>query len=223
VRVSPSRLLAHLRRIVVDYDLADGWADPRNDPYHGRSDFAGVLLHHTAGLNAEKWVTAQSAGYPYKPYRACHFLVERSGGILVVSGTGAYHAGQGGPWTFPKGPTIPRDSGNSRLYGIEIESLGTSPHIDADPRGMTAKQIASTALLTAALLEAIHPVPRQAHDVTRVIRHRDWTSRKIDTQQDLGWWRQAVRIARTNRRDPALARALVTKFARQYPTGRFPY
>ncbi len=223
MRVSPTRLLAHLDRTGVDYDLADGWADPRNDPYKGRSDFAGIVLHHTAGLNSEKWVTAQSAGYPYKPYRACHFLVQRNGEVLVVSGTGAYHAGSGGPWTFDGGPTIPRDGGNSRLYGIEIESLGTRATIGTDPRGMTVPQVVQTSMLCAALLEAIHPIPRRAHTVDRVIRHRDWTTRKIDTQQDLGWWRQAIRIARTNRRDPALARALVAQFAKQYPAGRFPY
>jgi N-acetyl-anhydromuramyl-L-alanine amidase AmpD len=222
MRVRPGRLLRHLNRVELDYDLAGGWADPYNDPYDGKSDFAGILLHHTAGLDSEAWVTAQASGYPYKPYRACHFLVQRNGEVLVVSGTGAYHAGAGGPWEFPKGPTIPRNTGNSRLYGIEIESLGTSPRIDGSKQGMTVRQVINTAMLCAALLEAIHPIPRVAHKVDRVIRHRDWTERKIDTQQELDWWREAIRIARTNRRDPALARALVGEFAKTHSTGRLP-
>jgi hypothetical protein len=154
--------------------------------------------------------------------RACHFLVDRDGKVNVVSGVGAYHAGSGGPWRFPKrrgDAIIPKDQGNSRLYGIEIESLGTNRRIDGSKEGMTVAQVVSTCLLSAALLDAMRPGVG-SWPVSRVIRHRDWTARKIDVLQDIDWWHRAIGIARANKKNPARARQLIEQFVKEHPRGR---
>jgi N-acetyl-anhydromuramyl-L-alanine amidase AmpD len=215
MKVSPRRLIAKLKAHKVDYKVVPGWDSAGIDPYNGKSDFKGVLLHHTAGTNSLNYIVNTN---PYAPVRACHFLVQRDGLVQVVSGVGAYHAGKGGPWKFSRLVTIPKDKGNQHLYGIEIESLGTSANIDGKPQGMTVAQVVSTALLSAALLNAMRPTWRSL-PVTRVIRHRDWTSRKIDVRQDLNWWHQVIGIARRNRKDRMKAEREIRAFIRKYPKG----
>lgn len=219
MRVSPRRLRFKLRQYGVNARFVADWDSARIDPYNGRSDFVGVLLHHTAGVDSYRYICFTN---PYAPVRAAHFLVQRDGVVRVCSGVGAYHAGKGGPWVFPKrgkDVTVPRDSGNSRLYGIEIESLGTSRKIDGSPEGMTVEQVVSTALLSAALLNAMRKGWR-SWPVSRVIRHRDWTSRKIDVKQDLDWWHQVIGIARANRGNAKRAEVLIRQFVKEHPKGR---
>jgi N-acetyl-anhydromuramyl-L-alanine amidase AmpD len=215
MRVTPKRLAFKLRAYKVKTKYIQGWDSAGIDPYGGRSDFFGVLLHHTAGTNSLNYIVNTN---PYAPVRACHFLVDRDGTVNVVSGVGAYHAGKGGPWRFPKGPTVPKDQGNQHLYGIEIESKGTSPKIDGKLGGMTLEQVISTAMLTAALLNAARRGPLSL-PVSRVIRHSDWTSRKIDVRQDLDWWHQVVGIARRNKGNKVKARAEITAFVKKHPNG----
>jgi N-acetyl-anhydromuramyl-L-alanine amidase AmpD len=215
MRVKPKRLAFKLRVYKVATKYVKGWSSAGIDPFNGRSDFWGVLLHHTAGTNSLNWIVNSN---PYAPVRACHFLVDRDGTVNVVSGVGAYHAGKGGPWKFPKGPTILRDQGNQHLYGIEIESLGTSPKIDGSTKGMTLEQVISTATLTAALLNAARRGPLSL-PVSRVIRHRDWTTRKVDVRQDLDWWHQVVGIARRNKGNAVKVRAEITAFVKKHPNG----
>lgn len=219
MRVSPRRLRFKLRRYGVPTRYVTDWDSKRIDPYNGGSDFEGVMLHHTAGRDSLRWICFTN---PYKPVRAAHFLVARDGTVHVCSGVGAYHAGAGGPWVFPKrgrDVVIPRDQGNRHLYGIEIESLGTSRKIDGTPEGMTVDQVVSTALLSAALLNAMK---RGAGSlpVSRVLRHRDWTSRKIDVQQDIEWWHQVIGIARRSKGNPKAAEMLIRQFVKEHPKGR---
>lgn len=219
MKVTPKRLRFKLRQYRVPVKYVDGWDSPGIDPYDGRSDFHGVLLHHTAGTNSLNYIVNTN---PYAPVRACHFLVDRDGTVNVVSGVGAYHAGRGGPWRFPKrgrDVIVPKDQGNQHLYGIEIESLGTSRRIDGSREGMTVQQVVSASLLCAALLNAMRPGWR-SWPVSRVIRHRDWTPRKIDVQQDIDWWHRAIGIARANRKNPARARQLIEQFVKEHPRGR---
>ena len=216
MRVKPKRLAFKLRAYKVKTKYIDGWDSAGIDPFSGRSDFWGVLLHHTAGTNSLNYIVNTN---PFAPVRACHFLVDRDGTVNVVSGVGAYHAGRGGPWKFPKGPTIPKDQGNQHLYGIEIESLGTSAKIDGSTKGMTLEQVISTATLTAALLNAARPGPLSL-PVSRVIRHRDWTNRKVDVKQDLEWWHQVIGIARRNKGDRVKTCAEITAFVNKHPNGR---
>jgi len=216
MKVSTRRLAYKLKQYKVKRDYVKGWNSRRIDPYNGQSDFWGVLLHHTAGTNSLGWIVT---GNPYAPVRACHFLINRDGTVEVVSGVGAYHAGAGGPWRFPNGPTIPRDLGNRHLYGIEIESLGSSSKIDGSLEGMSLEQVISTAILSAALLNAMRRGWRSL-TVSRVIRHRDWTSRKPDVKQDLDWWHEVIGIARRNRRKTAKTRAEITAFVKAHPNGK---
>jgi len=216
MKVSTRRLAYKLKQYKVKRDYVKGWNSRRIDPYNGQSDFLGVLLHHTAGTNSLGWIVS---GNPYAPVRACHFLINRDGTVEVVSGVGAYHAGKGGPWRFPAGPTIPRDQGNRHLYGIEIESLGSSAKIDGSLEGMSLEQVISTAILSAALLNAMRRGWRSL-TVSRVIRHRDWTARKPDVKQDLDWWHEVIGIARRNRRKTAKTRAEITAFVKAHPNGK---
>ena len=216
MKVSTRRLAYKLKQYKVKRDYVKGWNSRRIDPYNGQSDFWGVLLHHTAGTNSLGWIVN---GNPYAPVRACHFLINRDGTVEVVSGVGAYHAGKGGPWRFPNGPTIPRDLGNRHLYGIEIESLGSSSKIDGSLEGMSLEQVISTAILTAALLNAMRRGWRSL-TVSRVIRHRNWTARKPDVKQDLDWWHEVIGIARRNRRKTAKTRAQITAFVKAHPNGK---
>ncbi len=216
MKVSTRRLAYKLKQYKVKRDYVKGWNSRRIDPYNGQSDFWGVLLHHTAGTNSLGWIVT---GNPYAPVRACHFLINRDGTVEVVSGVGAYHAGAGGPWRFPNGPTIPRDQGNRHLYGIEIESLGSSSKIDGSLEGMSLEQVISTAILSAALLNAMRRGWRSL-TVSRVIRHRDWTARKPDVKQDLDWWHEVIGIARRNKRKTAKTRAEITAFVKAHPNGK---
>lgn len=222
MRVSPARLAKHLAAHSVPARFMDGWDSAKIDPYHGGSDFVGIVLHHTAGRDSLAYCMRGT----YPPVRNCHFLVGRDGTVYVLSGTGAYHAGAGGPWRFTKTVVVPRDSGNSRMYGIEIESLGTSAKIDSSAEGMTPAQVESTALLCAALLDAMRWGPL-SYRVGRIIRHRDWApTRKIDTRQDLTWWRAVARIARQAGRTKgkpaklAQVKAAITAFVRDHKNGR---
>jgi N-acetyl-anhydromuramyl-L-alanine amidase AmpD len=204
-----------LRAHKVPFDLVKGWDSPRIDPYNGRSDFKGVVLHHTAGTNSLNYIVNTN---PYAPVRACHFLVDRNGTVQVVSGVGAYHAGKGGPYKFSRTVTIPKDQGNQHLYGIEIESKGTTATISNALGAINIEQVVSTALLCAALLDAMRPTWRSL-PVSRVIRHKDWTPRKVDVRQDLDWWHQVIGIARRNRKDSAKAEREIRAFVKAHPKG----
>jgi N-acetyl-anhydromuramyl-L-alanine amidase AmpD len=217
MKVSPARLKRSLDRYRVDYKLVAGWDSPKIDPYNGRSDFVGVILHHTAGTNSLNYIVN---GNPYAPVRACHFLVDRDGTVRVVSGVGAYHAGVGGPWKITNSVTVPRDGGNSRTYGIEIESKGTSANVDGKLGGMTVEQIVSTVRLNVALLDAMRPTWGLLYKAGRVIRHRDWANgRKVDTKQDLEWWRAATNIGIRNRKNPQALEIAVRTFVKDHPKG----
>jgi N-acetyl-anhydromuramyl-L-alanine amidase AmpD len=215
MRVKPARLVHKLKAHKVNFTLVPGWKSARIDPYNGTSDFKGVLLHHTAGINSLNYIVNTN---PYAPVRACHFLVQRDGKVQVVSGVGAYHAGKGGAYKFNRFVTIPKDQGNRYLYGIEIESMGTTAIIGNGQGAINIDQVVSTALLTAALLNAMRPGWRSL-PVSRVIRHADWTTRKVDPRQDLDWWHQVVGIARRARRDGAKAEREIRAFVRAHPKG----
>jgi N-acetyl-anhydromuramyl-L-alanine amidase AmpD len=218
MKVSPQRLEKFLKKWNVRTKYVRGWDAADIDPYKGKSDFIGVVLHHTAGTNSERYICFTNK---YAPVRAAHFLVNRDGSVSVCSGVGAYHAGEGGPWKFTKTDVVPANGGNSRLYGIEIESLGTSAAISGTTKGMTVEQVVSTALLCGALLEAMSPVPGVVYKAGRVIRHKDWApKRKIDVRQDLDWWRAVINIARANRKSSVVVDQKIREFVSAHPKGR---
>jgi N-acetyl-anhydromuramyl-L-alanine amidase AmpD len=217
VKVSFRRLSNKLKNHKVRHSFIPGWNSAAIDPFNGGSNFHGVMLHHTAGTNSANWII----NGPYKPVRACHFLVNRDGSVSVMSGSGAYHAGKGGPWRFPSGQIVPKDRGNQAFWGIEIESLGTEAAIGNSPKAINVAQVVETAKLCAALLNAMAVGPRML-PVNRVIRHRDWAfGRKVDVLQDLAWWHQVIGIARRNHRQPVKVEADIRAFIRKHPNGKF--
>jgi hypothetical protein len=91
------------------------------------------------------------------------------------------------------GTSIPKDQGNEYLYGIEIESKGSSASVTAGPDdvdGFTPAQVTAAARAAAALVKLL------GKDETAVIRHRDWApGRKSDVLQPLTYWRGEIRAA----------------------------
>ena len=60
----------------------------------------------------------------------------------------------------------------------------------------------------------------RSYGVFRVIRHRDWTSRKSDVKQDLTWWREAILIAKKNKGNVSETRKEITLFVKNYSKGK---
>ena len=83
----------------------------------------GVLWHHTAGArsgnNPSRAILIN--GRPGLSGPLCHINFMRDGTVEVVGAGKANHAGKG----IVRG--VPRNAGNTRLIGIEMESAGTRP------------------------------------------------------------------------------------------------
>lgn len=202
---SPAELKRALKRAGLNVQYQTGWDSPHINPFSS-GPWAGVVLHHTANGFARGdhpslyWMMNNQ----YAPVRAAHFLIGRSGTIFCTSGSGAYHAGAGGPLRL-NGTYIAPTQGNAALVGIEIESAGTNPRTDAkqdDTDGLTPEQVKAATDLTVALLDLMGLNHRN------VIRHADWTNgdfdgnprlptygRKNDVLQPLDWWRKRIRRA----------------------------
>ena len=188
---SPARVRQALADAGLTVQLVPGWDDPSIGKYGTGWAPTGVVLHHTANGGAPgdapslAWVVKNK----YAPVRACHLLIGRSGLVHLVYALGCYHAGMGGPMTVA-GTRIPKDRGNSYLFGIEVESKGTDPSMTAgahESDGFTPAQVESTARAAAALVKLL------GRDERAVIRHRDWAPhRKTDVLQPLATWRALV-------------------------------
>ena len=207
---SPAQLRRALRQAGLNVQYQTGWDSPHINPFQS-GPWAGVVLHHTANSGARGdhpslyWMMNNQ----YAPVRAAHFLIGRSGTIFCTSGSGAYHAGTGGPLRL-NGTYIAPTQGNAALVGIEIESKGTNPRVDAkieDTDGLTPEQVTAAVKLTVALLDLMGLTHKN------VIRHADWTNgdfdgnprlptygRKNDVLQPLKWWRTRIRRERRRMR-----------------------
>lgn len=202
---SPAQLKRHLKQQGLAVEYQPGWDSREINPFQS-GPWAGVVLHHTAngGAAGDHPSLYWMMNNQYAPVRAAHFLISRSGKILCTSGSGAYHAGAGGPLRLA-GTYIAPTQGNAALVGIEIESKGTDPRTDAkvtEVDGLTPQQVDSAVKLTVALLDLM------GLDSKSVIRHADWTNggfdgnprlatygRKNDVLQPLKWWRTRIRRA----------------------------
>ena len=146
----------------------------------GSSSFypGGSVNHHTAGgpNGATPSFNTCINGRPDLPGPLCNVYQSRESNgddvAYVISSGRANHAGEGG-W---KGL-----SGNSSVYGLEIE------HTGVDPLPVHRQDIAAL----------IHSVMWQG-DVEMVCQHREWTSRKIDAAEGVDGddFRQRVKDAR---------------------------
>jgi hypothetical protein len=149
----------------------DGW---RTRGHGAMADVRGVVCHHTAGAAKGDgvWAATRVAGYPSLRVIVngrtglagplANLGLARDGTWVVVAAGQAWHAGTGStPW-------CPAGTGNSRLIGVEAESVGTRDdwtreQREAYPRGVSM-------LLRYLKLPA-----------SRAIAHREWApGRKID-------------------------------------------
>lgn len=204
---TPAQLKAALAKSGLRVAYADGWDSKEIDPF-GTSPYAGVVMHHTAngGAKGNNPSLYWQIRNQYYPVRAAHCNIGRDGLVTIIAARGAYHAGA---CTRPEGGMmlhktwVPSNQGNRALFGIEIESKGTSPNTKAaitDTDGYTPQQIKAAAILAATLCRLMG-VPARC-----VINHADWAPRrKNDTLLPIAFWRRRVR----NRMRRAAAKALI--------------
>ena len=196
-----------LKKHGVNATYYKGWDSDAIDPF-GMSPSLGILMHHTANGGAQgnnPSVYWQAEGNEFAPIRAAHVNIGRDGLVTVLAARGAYHAGAGGPVRIGSG-VVPYNQGNRYLFGIELESKGTSAATNAPVTsvdGITAPQVESATLLCLALCELMDV------DEKSIIRHADYTNgdfngnprlptygRKNDTLVPLSFWRRQVRKRR---------------------------
>lgn len=156
-------LLIHLRRWGLNVEAAEGWRF-RGRPY----DFKprAIIAHHTASNKASGNFGSNNIvtnGREGLPGPLSQFLLGRDGTVRVIAAGYSNHAGYGGPKAG-----IPANMGNTYAIGIEAENNGIG-----EP--WSAKQLQAYYRLCAALL-----VWMGTKDVSKVIGHKEWTSRKID-------------------------------------------
>lgn len=160
-------LVAHLRSWGIEVIEQDNWQD-NGRPWSGNYFFPkAVICHHTAsnsdGGNFPSKNTVLYGRGERLPGPLCQFLLGRNGQVIIITGEGSNHAGPGGPIGV-----IRRDMGNYDAWGIEAENNGIG-----EP--WPTVQLQAYYRLCAALLELMN-----TDDVSRVIGHKEYTSRKID-------------------------------------------
>jgi peptidoglycan hydrolase-like protein with peptidoglycan-binding domain len=136
----------------------------------------GIMLHHTAGkYPTDLRIVTNGVGAVEGP--ASQLYLAPDGTWHVVSIGRANHAGVG-RFSSPQ-LDVPTNKGNQYLIGLEVSSLGTSD--------IGGKQYAAMVRGVAALLLLYGWTHAQ------VIRHRDYTTRKIDILNDLNKVRADIR------------------------------
>jgi len=145
-----------LRAAGLSVVTVDGWES------RGSSDFSprGSVNHHTAGPATGNIPSLNTLIYGRAdlPGPLCNVAQARNGDAYVIAAGRANHAGSGG-WHGL--------SGNSSVYGLEIEHVGTSAEAWTEARVDTAARI------QAALI-------RGTAGADMVCQHKEWTDRKID-------------------------------------------
>lgn len=153
----------------------------------------GVMIHHTAGPRGRSDgaipVKRFSEGQRDIPGPLAHFVIGRAGTIYHVSNGRANHAGFGHetkyvpfgtPEFFERKIGEDNTSGNTFLYGIEIDHSGA-----ADEEWSVASYL-TAARLTAAICRL------WGWDAWRVLGHYEWTKRKVDPDIDMHAFRDIV-------------------------------
>jgi hypothetical protein len=141
----------------------DGWTS------RGSSDFnpRGSVNHHTAGPKDGNIPSLNTLIYGRSdlPGPLCNVAQARNNDVYVIASGRANHAGSGG-WRGL--------SGNSSVYGLEIEHTGTSSE------AWTADRVEVAARVHAALI-------RGRFGAEMVCQHKEWApDRKIDAYQSNG-------------------------------------
>lgn len=155
-------LEAELKNHGVKVRKVSGWKTRGSSSFYPR----GIIFHHTASAATSgnaPCLGICTHGRSDLPGPLCNFLVGRDGTVYFIAKGKANHAGTGGPI---KG--IPRDSGNTYLFGVECENNGLG---ERWPEG----QKKAIATLYAVLLKRMKRGPRM------VIGHKEYApTRKID-------------------------------------------
>lgn len=160
----------------------------------------GVVLHHTAArisFDPAPSLRVVQQGRSDLPGPLCNVLVDREAKVRVITNHRANDTGGGDPCVLAavkadREPPAPDDrdyhrvDGNPYFYDIEIENDGVG-----EPYSSKVLRVSS---LVAALICKAH-----GWQPTRVIRHKDWTRRKIDPSWgSRAEWRQLVSTAFPN-------------------------
>ena len=184
---TPQQVLAAAQAAGVPLIVEDGW-DAEWDLPSRQADWhpVGVMLHHT-GSSAPGSAPSLQFLLDYQSTmvltdydglagggRGANFLVGRDGMVYLLRATRGPHAGIGGPMNLA-GDEIASDNANGRLFGIEIESAGSSGTVTSGgdfTDGFGEAQVQSTAKLSAALLGLVGRGPDHLTD------HKAWAGAK---------------------------------------------
>jgi len=153
--------------VVVEYD---GWQSRARSGGSARYPSEGpwaVYWHHTASdtspANDASYMCHGSGDRP-----VANLLMARDGAVWVLAAGPTNTNGKGGPHTLPDGRTVPLDSANSRVIGMEIANNGVG-------QAFPAAQIDACFRASTALCDAYRVRP------DNVVIHQVWApSRKID-------------------------------------------
>lgn len=134
-----------------------GWRTRGSASFNPR----GFVWHHTAGprKGAAPSLTVCIYGRTGLPGPLCNVFLARDGRVFVVAAGRANHAGSGS-WRGL--------SGNSSVYGLEVENTGYGSGPNAEPWS-------ELVLDRAARIAAQLPVT-----VEMCCHHKEWTTRKVD-------------------------------------------
>lgn len=131
----------------------------------------GVVFHHTASnpargpaaaLGTVTHGRAATVTTPALPGPLCNVLVGRDSSVYLVAAGYANHAGSGGPFR-----TVPLDSGNRYLAGVEVENDGLG-------EVWTEELLDTCAVVFATFLIGFR------RNESWLIGHKEWTTRKPD-------------------------------------------
>ena len=167
---SPQEVLQAVQQAGVPLVVEDGW-DQEWDLPSRQADWQpiGVMLHHTAAAvpgiaPSRQFLLDYQSTMVLTEYdglagggRGCNVLIGRDGTVYLMRATRGPHAGIGGPMVLGA-DQVPSDNANGRLFGIEIESAGTSAQVVPGSDfldGFGEAQVESTARVSAALLELV--------------------------------------------------------------------
>jgi len=166
--------------------FAKGWRTRGDKWLTGNGRPVGSLHHHTAGGSANRnpgvvaWCIAAKQSHGW-----CNAVIDRDGTVFIVGVNAQWHAGLGSfAGTRWEKLGIGRDMGNRHLWGTELVDPGKGKTI-------TKAQKQAMAKLDVCLRAACGWPGFKL----RVMNHKDWTSRKSDTNYSWGYWLRRARAA----------------------------
>lgn len=172
-------IAVRLRNAGLTVVEVDGWRERGSSTF----DPKGVVCHHTAGGpsgNAPSLAVCIH-GRSDLPGPLCHVLIGRDNTCYVIAAGRANHAGRGG-WRGL--------SGNSSVYGIEHENVGTA----REP--WREDQLVTHARVAAALIRGRGPADN-------VCEHKEWAPTRKTDRHSISGADTRARVARFLTRDPA--------------------